>query len=303
MKFYILLLFLWSSLRLAACDICGCAPGTAYLGVLPQFDQNIAGLRFSYNRLVHPSSNYNTYDLDSRVLEDRFYTSEAWLRFYPLKRLQVFTFVPYRVNQRLETNRLTTIRGLGDIRVEAAYTLLDFGDSIQSDWKHLLLVGGGVSLPTGKYQQRDDTRLMLPAAFQLGSGSTDYLLSARYTLRWRTWGINATAQHWFRGANELTYHYGDRSSVSTALFYWGETKRFSYLPALGLSADWLEKDTQYGELKPATGGALVQLTGGLDVYLGRFLLNSFVQLPIYQDIPAEQAGSSLSAGLGVSLFF
>ncbi len=303
MKVYIALLLLISSIRLEACDICGCAPGTSYLGVLPQFDQNITGMRFSYNRLVHPSSNYNTVDVDSRVLEDRFHTSEAWLRFYPHKRVQAFVFVPYRVHQREETDRTTTLNGLGDIRVQASYTLLDYGDSILSDWKHLLLLGGGVSLPTGKYQQRDDTRLMLPAAFQLGSGSTDYLLSALYTLRWRTWGVNTNAQYWFRGENELTYNYGNRTTLSSALFYWGETKHFAYLPAIGVSADWFAQDAQYDAVKPATGGTLVQLTAGLDVYLDRFLVNTFVQLPVYQEIPAAQASNSLSIGLGVSVFF
>lgn len=304
MKFLItLLLGFTTSIQLLACDICGCASGTNYLGVLPQFNQNIVGLRFNYTDMLHPNTNFNTNDKSSRVLEDRFYSTEAWLRFYPTERLQVLTFVPYRMHQRLETERNTMIEGIGDIRVHANYTVLDFGDSITTDWKNLLLIGAGVTLPTGKYQQRDDTKLMLPAAFQIGQGTFNYALSINHTIRWRTYGLNTSAQYTFRGENELSYNYGNQTSVASALFYWGETKTFAYLPNVGLSYNHFEQDYQYDALKLYTGGSLLQLTAGVDFYIKQYLINTFVQAPVYQAIPSEQPNTQLAFGVGFSMFF
>ncbi len=297
--FIVLLVF---SNQLWACDVCGCAAGTNYMGVLPQFSKNLFGFRYQYSNSLHPSTNFNTNDLDSRVLQDQFYTTEAWLRYYPAERWQLFAFVPYSVHKRIETERTTTIQGLGDIRLNLNYTLIDT-DSSSSKWKNLLLVGGGVNLPTGKYQQRDDTRLMLPAAFQVGRGAFSYNLNAIHTLRYNAWGLNTNLQYIFRGQNELSYDWGDRFSGATSLFYWGQAKSFSYLPSAGVAVNYFEQDYQYDELKPYTGGTLVSMQFGLDIYINRWLINTFVQVPLSQDIPSQQPGTGFNAGVGLSMFF
>ncbi len=298
-----LLFFTLLSFRAMACDICGCAAGSSYLGVLPQFDQNLFGLRLQYSQALHPSTNFNTNDVNSQVLEDRFYTTEAWMRYYPAKRWQLFVHLPYAVHQRVETNRVTSIEGVGDIRLDLNYTLLDYGDSITTSWKNLLLLGGGVQLPTGKYQQRDDTRLMLPALFQIGRGTFHYNLNLIHTLRYRTWGLNTNLRYTFRGENELSYAFGDQFSGAVSLFYWGETSSFAYLPSLGITLDHFAQDYQYDALKPYTGGTLMHFTAGADLYVQRLLLTTFVQIPLVQDIPSVQPATNFNAGIGVSMFF
>lgn len=291
------------SLNLYSCDICGCAAGANYLGVLPQFDRNLAGLRLQYSRALHPPGNFNANDLDSRVLEDRFYTTEAWLRFYPSERWQLFVHIPYGVNQRVETERTTTIEGIGDIRLNLNYTLINYGDSITKDWKNLLLAGAGVGLPTGKYQQRDNARLMLPALFQIGTGAFTYQANLNHTIRYRTWGLNTWLVYRFRGENELSYDFGDHASFTSTLFYWGEHKDGYYMPNLGVSYDHFARDYQYDIERPETGGSIWNFNLGVDLYLGRFLINTFVQLPISQELPKVQPINEATVGGGLSLFF
>jgi hypothetical protein len=291
------------SFNLYSCDICGCAAGTNYLGVLPQFDRNLAGLRFQYSRAIHPIGNYNTNDRSSQVLEDRFYSTEVWLRYYLSEKWQLFVNVPYGVNQRLETNRITTIQGIGDIRMNLNYTLVDYGDSITRDWKNLLLVGAGVGLPTGKYQQRDDAQLMLPALFQIGTGAFSYQVNLNHTIRYRTWGLNTWAMYRFRGENELSYDFGNHASFTSTLFYWGEYEKGYYMPNLGIGYDHFGQDYQYDVIKSETGGDLWNLNVGFDLYFGKFLLNAFAQFPIVQNIPGAQPANSGSAGAGISYFF
>lgn len=291
------------SLTTQACDICGCGAGMSYLGVLPQFNQNLVGLRYQYSNFLHPSSNVNSNDASSQVLEDRFYRTEAWLRYYPAERWQLFVNVPYSVNQRIETQRTTQIEGIGDININVNYTLLDYGDSITSEWKNLLLVGGGIGLPTGKYQQRDNTKLMLPSGFQVGSGAYSYNLHLIHTLRYRTWGLNTNLRYTFNGENELSYNYGNQFSGAMALFYWGETKNFAYLPSVGISLEHFEQDSEYDLLKEFSGGNFVNLTVGLDLYIKRFYINTFVQIPLSQEIPSSQPSGKANAGIGLAYFF
>ncbi len=299
---YFTFFFLFTTLELAACDVCGCASGTNYMGVLPQFNKNLIGIRFGYGNSIHPVSNFNTNDLTSQVLEDQFYTSELRLRYFLEDRWQLFVNVPYAVHQRLETQRTTTIEGIGDINLNLNYTLIDYGDSISSDWKNLLLLGGGVELPTGMYQQRDDTKLMLPALFQIGSGAFQYNLNLIHTIRYRTWGLNTNLRYTYRGENELKYDYGNQVSGALALFYWAETKKMAFLPSIGISVDHFEKDYQYDVLKPYTGGTLTNFTAALDVYINRFMLQAFVQVPVSQNIPSSQPSSNFNVGAGLSVF-
>ena len=293
------------SFSMYSCDICGCAAGTNYLGVLPQFDRNLAGMRFQYSKALHPYGNYNTNDKSSQVLEDHFYSTEAWLRYYLSDRWQLFVNVPYGINQRVETNRTTTIQGIGDIRLNLNYTLINYGDSITRDWKNLLLIGAGAGLPTGKYQQRDDAQLMLPALFQIGTGAFSYQVNLNHTVRYRyrTWGLNTWAMYRFRGENELSYDFGDYASFTSTLFYWGEHKLGYYMPNLGISYDHFDRDYQYESVKPETGGEVWNLNAGFDLYIGKFLINVFTQFPLAQNIPGAQPANQGTVGGGLSYFF
>jgi hypothetical protein len=207
------------------------------------------------------------------------------------------------VHQRLESERTTVIQGIGDIRLNLNYTLINFGDSVSKDWKNLLLVGAGVGLPTGKYQQRDNAQLMLPALFQIGTGAFTYQANLNHTIRYRTWGINSWLVYRLRGENELSYDFGDHASFTSTLFYWGEYKNGYYMPNLGISYDHFGRDHQYDAERMDTGGSIWNLNLGLDLYLGRFLFSGFAQIPVSQDLPGVQPVNEASVGGGVSVFF
>lgn len=286
----------------AGCDICGGGAGGNYTGILPQFQKNIAGVRFQYRNFLHPATSENM-NGNSRVQEDRFFTQELWMRLYPAPRIQVFVFVPYRVHQRQETQRTTTIQGMGDMYFTANYTLVNTGDSVKKKWKNVLLVGGGIKLPTGRYQQRDETRVMLPASFQTGSGAYAYLFNVLHTLRVRKWGLYSNVQYSIPAVNELQLRNGRQLSASATVFYWKKIKKSALLPNIGVSYENAQKDLEYGVVKAATGGSVTFANAGLDIYLQRLLINTFVQLPLFQQVAYAQPENQLRAGVGISYFF
>src|SRR6185436_19668942 len=102
---------------------------------------------------------------------------EVWGRFYPTKRLVIFAFIPLSQNVRQETNTTVRIQSIGDISAQANYMILNTGDSLSRSWKQTWMAGAGIKLPTGKYQQRDADRTMLPLPFQIGTGAYSFKLN------------------------------------------------------------------------------------------------------------------------------
>lgn len=301
MKKILLIALITFSLSGQACDICGCSGSTNYLGILPLVQQNLAGFRFQYTGFTHPNTSEN-FNGQSRVLSDQYYHTEAWFRFYPTERLQVFAFLPYKWNTRTETERTTTIQGIGDVKLMANYALLQPKDETAL-WKHFLLVGGTISAPTGKYMQRDETKAMMPAWFQIGTGAWGAGANLFYTVRYKAVGLNLNAQYMHNGKNELEYQFGDQTSVSLTAFYWLDVKKTTILPQVGVGYDYFGQDKSFGDPEAITGGSRLVATLGFDWYVNRFLISGFYQLPLTQDLPTAQPVFDTRIGFSASVFF
>lgn len=285
-----------------ACDICGCGGGSNYLGVLPQYDINLIGVRMDYQSFNHPNTSLN-YNGKSRVLKDSYYTSSIWFRYYPTKRMQFFGQIPYGTRVREETGQTSTIQGLGDIQLDLNYNLLDYSDSISKKYKHLLMLGGGLGLPTGMSQQRDETGLILPANFQLGVGAFTYRLNLMYTLRYKKWGLNVMGQNnWFQ-ENELSYQFGNLFNSQFQIFYWTETEKLKIIPSLGLSYERSELDREYDIVDPFTSSEALFTNVSIDIYWEDFFLRTYTQIPLSQVVTYAQPESSVRLGMSLNYFF
>ncbi len=213
----------------SACDVCGCSIGGNYFGILPQFHKHFVGLRWSDQsfRSAHSLGAAREGLYDS---EERFHTVDLIGRFYPLRRLQVLVLAPYHQFHRVDNGVATRNSGLGDISFMGSYILLDSGDSLNRRWKHTLTLGGGVKLPTGKSGQKDNEGQLLLENMQTGSGSTDFMLSAAYTLRHGNWGMATDLLGRLNTANQSGYVYGNRVSGSAKVFYLKNLRKMVLLP-------------------------------------------------------------------------
>jgi len=302
-KYLILLIpFIVFSIESSACDACGCAMTGNYAGIYPQFTKNILGVRFGNRRFNHPNTELN-FNGSSQVLSDEFNTVEIWGRFYPTPKVQVFATVPFRVHTRSEAERTTRLRGVGDISISANYTLFNSADSSKSALKHALLIGGGVFMPTGKFMQRDDRLVSLPAQFQLGTGAFSFSLNANYTLRKRNWGLNIDGQARLSEENERSYEFGNLYAAVASVFYKLEKGTVAILPNVGASFENYERDQEFDRSKEDTGGNVILINAGVDVYLPKFSFNFSAQLPIEQSLPYSQPASSNRINVGIAYTF
>lgn len=288
MKRLILIFFLLGLSQISlACEVCGTAMTGSYNGIYPQFSNRLVGQRYGYSKFSHPNT-LDNYNGTSRVLEDTYQVVEAWGRFYPTPRIQLLAFVPYQFNKREETERTTEISGVGDLTVSANYTIINTGDSLNRKFKHTWLAGGGITLPTGKYQARDENGTSLPAQFQIGTGAYAFRFMTNYTIRYKGWGLNTNLNYTVRGENERNYQFGNQSAIAVGAFYWFKWKETSILPNIGYSFEDFQADLEDGRTKESTGGTMQFLNIGMDVNMNRIFLRTFVQVPLSQELPEAQ---------------
>ncbi|GAB3960346.1 hypothetical protein GCM10028805_57780 [Spirosoma harenae] len=282
MKNYVVISWLaLLSLPLQACDLCGCSNGGSFFGILPQGHRGFLGLRYRYTTF---NSHMNSVNLSSR---EQFRTAELWGRFYPVKRVQVMAFVPYQVSQQtmLSSGRVTPLQGLSDITALAHYNLLNtfMDDSIVHVVNHNLLVGGGLKLPTGRYRYEENSLSEVANPnFQLGTGSTDWLLNVIYTARYKNWGVNADVAYRLTTTNPNGYRFGNLLNSSVSVFYLATSGNLSMMPNAGVNVEQAGHDVREGVLNTQTGGYAAYLNLGTEVYLKKISFGVSYRRPISQ---------------------
>lgn len=292
MKNYItifVILFLFISNSSTACDLCGCGVGNYYLGVMPQFQKNFVGLRYrtaSFDSHLGGNSNYSSLF----ATQERFYTAEVWARYYPHPKLQLLAFLPYQWNFQDEKNKTKSISGLSDISLIAQYELLNTtNDTISQTFEHSFFVGGGVKLPTGKsnFNEEDVLQVANPN-FQLGTGSTDFLLTTQYTLRYKKAGFTADISYKINTENNENYRFGNRLSGNATLFYVKQLGKLGIMPTVGMYYEQNQKDKRNAKTVFDTGGNLLNAVFGAQLYTGRFMVGLNYHTPLKQNLANHQ---------------
>lgn len=274
----------------AACDVCGCSIGGNYFGILPQFHRHFIGLRWS------TESSYT--GLSGALLQagkyhstEQFSSLDLVARFYPARRWQVLMLAPYHWYHQTEDGKQTSVQAPGDVSVLANYVLLDTGDSTRYRWRHTLSLGGGLKLPTGRHDFDASDGGTLNPNLQPGTGSTDFLLSAAYTLRRGAWGLSADLLARLNTANDRSYHFGNRLSSTAKLFYWTNWHGLTLLPNAGIFGDAAQNNRDGDTVLKGSKGFTAFATLGCDAYFGHFSAGFSVQPPVWQSRLTVQANT------------
>lgn len=287
-----LLLVVVSLVNAKACDICGCSLGGNYFGILPLYNKNFVGFRWSqakFHSYIGP-----TQYLAAQQSDDTYQKVEVWGRYYVTKRIQLFAFIPYMYNDMRGTDQVVFAQGLGDINLMANYVILNTGEE-KSDFKHTLIGGGGVKLPTGKFNLEDKGKI-INRNFQMGTGSLDFNLNAVYTIRYKKAGINLETGYKINTRNRHDYIFGNQYRASGQIFYWQKFGPISVLPHAGMNFEQAAMHKDGNIIQTNTGGTAWLASGGMDFYVNRFTLGLNYQEPAAQHYNSDKTADITSKG-------
>lgn len=285
-KWFALAVLVFSLHEASACEICGCSGNGYHLGILPQFKKHFIGVRNFYRV-------FNSQHLISEQLHilgkksvEYFNTTEVWGRYHIGKKTQLFALLPYNsYTQKEEGLPAQQVQGVGDISILANRILMTKNagkmDKLQQTWQ----AGGGVKLPTGKYDS--DNSDDLNASMNAGTGSVDILLNTIYTLRYNHFGLNVDAGYRINTANTDEFRYGNRITTGARFFYWknlGRAMQWSVLPNVGILYDRSSKDKHHDEKQNYSGGSITNLVAGTEIYSGKWTVGASWFHPLQQDL-------------------
>lgn len=285
-----------------ACDLCGCSASNQYLGILPQFYKQFIGLQYQYTgftarqaSLMDPAEYETAYEFNN--------TLQLWGRYYIGDRIQLFSFVPYHMNNGSDAGSAFKTNGIGDVSVLANVVAIK-DDSSCKTWHQTLLMGGGVKMPTGKYTgitTLDEEGL---PNVQAGTGSWDFIANANYTVRRQKIGINADVSYTMSTANTAGYKYGNRLNTGLMGFYWWAKNKISVLPQAGIKYEYTLHDyDNYSRkwLNENSGGNILLGAVGVQSFYKQFGAKVVYNIPMSQHYAAGNV--TVKPRLETSVFF
>lgn len=284
----LILLITMTGLSAGACDICGCGVGSYYIGILPDFQKRFLGLRYQ-NKLITShlapggGRSYLTTD-------ERYHSVELWGAVNIGERFRVIGFVPLNHIVKQSSSHKQSKTGLGDIAAIGYYNIMK-SETTTNNFKrlvHSLWLGGGIKLPTGKYQSADANENQNLNTFQLGSGSVDFSVNAMYDLRLHDAGLNTNMSYKMNTANNSAYQYGNKFTANMLLYYKFKLgEMMSVAPNTGILYETSAKDVYRSNVKvDLSGGYSTLYSIGTELRIGRTNIGGNYQIPISQSLGA-----------------
>ena len=285
-KIIVLLSLLVAGIPSQACDICGCGAGSSYIGILPEFNTQIIGLRYRYN---HVQTHLGPGGTPSYLTTNEgYHTAELWGGWTFGNHVRLMAYVPLAFNTKQSQETRDSKTGLGDAAIQGFYRLLNTRRTVGKSKLliHDLWIGGGVKLPTGRYEPADKDETGRSAnLFQLGTGSIDFMLTAMYDIRLQDAGLNLTGSYKINTTNSSDYYYGNKFSGSAQLYYKFRIRDVATLaPNAGLSYERSVKDLDGGYSVYTSGGTLLFGTLGGELVYKKIALGGNWQPPFSQNL-------------------
>ena len=278
-----------------SCDACGCSSSGNYIGMLPAYSTSFLGVRYRMQSFSGAGSHASS--IPNSEHSESFYRTELWGRFYPAKRLQTMIIVPFQKHVITEEGVTQSIQGLGDITAYAHFAVLNRAKE-SSNWKHTLLVGGGLKLASGKYMQRDQDKVRFLPQFQIGSGSTNYTANAIFASQYKNFGLNIELGKWFNQENELSYQFGNQTYINSTVYFRKPIGGTSVLPSITYSWDKIEADKEHDLLTEFTGSQTSHLGVGLTLIRTKWSINGLISTPVSQQIAEGASQNKMRISIG-----
>jgi hypothetical protein len=276
----LMVLGLLLSVNAMACDACGCGISSTYWGLIPNNSAGFVGVWYQHQHF-QTDLTYLQEDGQTFYSYEDFNTFDWRARYSIGEGIFLSAMVPYVYHQRQYGDQSTTISGLGDVTLLGTFTVLNTTDSLLSNVRHRLTLGGGVKLPTGKFRIADNQEVVNPN-FQAGTGSLDFLLQASYTARLNNFGMQIDGIYKINTTNPDEYKFGNQLTGSANFFYLQALGAFEIMPTAGVTYEQAEKDVERGFFQRTSGGQIFSAQAGLELYWDRFNIGANYIHPLQQ---------------------
>lgn len=282
--------FLWLTFSANACDVCGGSGTGAYLGLMPQYQRNLIGLRLQ-------TQSFTTEASHAEEATDEYQRYELLAAYYVTKNIQLIGILPYQLSNREEGAVSTELSGLGDMTLIGNYNFKSFKTG--KKLTHRFQLGGGFVLPTGKHDE-DAGRLR---NFQLGRNSFDYLFNMQYYLSFGKWQINQQFVYRLNSLHETDYQYGDELNESLRLAYNFSKMGVKWIPYGGFNYEKAAYDLIDSKKKADTASEVLFFSSGIQAFKDDWTVGLEFRTPLYQDIAEGQIETNNRITINVSYLF
>lgn len=295
-------------LALASVDAMSCDLCNSYLSINPSYNQNAIGLRWRTSSYSGMHSHTEIHDGvehshgDDQSLIETFNTYSLWGRMYLSPKLSLGVKFNYGFNYiELDGKVSEVIQGLGDLTLEAAYTVFNSDPDARS-LSHRIVLGGGVKIPTGAFSERNNEGTVDPL-MQPGTGSTDVLLSLAHLSRMNKLGLTLNAVYRMNTANRDKFQFANRFNATALFSYELEMSSWKIFPSLGGYYEQANTDFDDELELLNTGGEVIFAQLGADIYFNKVFLNIGYQIPLVERFNGDQAANNNRMMLGINYAF
>ncbi|TCJ19626.1 transporter [Flaviaesturariibacter flavus] len=237
-----------------ACDICGCGVSNYNPYLFPHLSKSYIGLSYI-------SRSYRTFPIDDAPSRETYRSILLSGQYRVGKKLQLLALLPWQQNMLRSESGNRTLSGLGDITLLAQYKVWDHSTE---KVRHTVLAGAGLKLATGRFTPAG-TNKAADQNFQLGTGSTDYIVNGSYRISTGKWLFGAGGSYKYNTSNADGFRYGDVLNLSLLAAWRYEWANWSLLPYLQLSHEALSRDADHNVLQRHSGGTVAYAGGGIDL--------------------------------------
>ena len=279
------------------CDLCA-----GYLGIEPKYGSNSVGIRYSYIKysgLVTESTPENP-DGITHTQTEIFSRVELIAKYNVNNKFRLTLTLPFKLTEVNDTR----LHDFADISVVGQLLLYSTPVRMQKASQYLqrIYAGVGIKAPTGIINKTIGGEIA-EAHFQPGTGSFDFLANATYFAKYGDIGFNTDIAYSMATKNKNNYQYANRFNFTAGLFYQINSDAAGFLPHAGVYYESAGFDTQDGINVEDSGGNVLFLTGGLDVYFSKFSVNFNYQHPVNEKLNGPQPPNKFRLITGLSYYF
>lgn len=258
---------------LYACDFCGGAASVMNNDMLSLQPQSSIGVNANYKGFKYLNSENN-------LLRSHLVSTAITGSYAPKKWVEIKATLPIVWMSNVYANTKDKVFGLSDMSILTNFKAIS-RSPIGTTKKvgHILIVGFGLELPTGKNYIPSENQLQ---NIILGSRSVDFLFSAGYSLSYKNWNFITTAISKVNTKNKDKIRYGHLYSMQIGTAYTKTFKKLQLLPNVGMKYEMQQKNLRKNIIQNFTGSKALFLQYGADFLIKNWNLGIQLQHPLVQ---------------------